>query len=452
VLRLHDTASGDVTDFLEPAPGVAVSMYVCGPTVYDVPHLGHGRFALVFDVFRRYLEWRGCQVTYASNITDIDDRIIARAQKEGRTEAEVAGQYEGMWYDALDRLGIRRPTFDPHATGYVEGMVELVGELVDRGHAYQTSSGVYFSVDAVPGYGTLAHQSLESLRAGARVDVDEEKRSPVDFALWKSARPGEPTWDAPFGAGRPGWHTECVVMSLELLGEGFDLHGGGQDLAFPHHENEWAQAKALDRRFARHWMHNGFVEVGGEKMSKSLGNFTSLTDLLERTDSRAYRLLILRSHYRSPVEVNVETVADAEAALGRLDAFARRLVDEHVPTTAVDEGVLRQFQTHMDDDVDTPGAVALVFDTVRAANAALDRGNGQVASELAGAVKEMTAAVGLDLRGVTAEADAEVDDLVARRDAARAARDFAAADAIRDELSRLGWVVEDTPRGTRVHR
>ena len=306
-------------------------MYVCGPTVYDVPHIGHGRFSLVFDVVRRYLEFLGLEVHYVSNITDIDDQIIAKANAEGCSSTEVAERYEAVWWESMDGLGVKRPDDAPHATAYVDAMVQLVAALVGRGAAYETSDGVYLSVESVEGYGLLAHQSLDSLRSGARVEPGDEKRSPADFALWKKSKPGEPSWPSPWGAGRPGWHTECVVMSLDLLGEGFDLHGGGIDLAFPHHENERAQAVALGRPFARHWVHNGFVMVGDEKMSKSLGNFTSLSDLLARTDGRAYRLLVLRSHYRRPLEVTPRTIADAEEALARLDAVARRFDLAAVP-------------------------------------------------------------------------------------------------------------------------
>ncbi len=323
MLQLHDTATGEVAPLRLREPG-RVSMYVCGPTVYDAPHIGHGRFTLVFDVLRRYLLFSGLEVTYVSNITDIEDNIIERAAEQGIPESELTAAYEAVWWEAMDALGVLRPDKIPHATAYVTRWSALVADLVGRGVAYETNDGVYLSVQDVPGYGLLAHQSLDSLRAGARVEADEEKRSPVDFALWKKAKPGEPTWDSPWGEGRPGWHTECVVMSLDLLGDGFELHGGGQDLMFPHHENERAQAVAVGRHFARHWMHNGWVTVDGEKMSKSLGNFTSLTDLLDRSDARSYRLLVLRSHYRSPIEVTPETIADAESGLARLDEMARR--------------------------------------------------------------------------------------------------------------------------------
>ena len=449
MIRLHDTALGRAAD-VELRDAGTVSMYVCGPTVDGLPHVGHGRMLLVWDVLRRYLEWSGLDVRFVSNVTDIDDKIIRRANEEGRPSGDVAAQYEAAWYDASDRLGVKRPTVDPHATAYVEQMVELVAGLVATGTAYETSDGVYLSVDAVPGYGLLARQSLDSLRAGARVEVVEEKRSSLDFVLWKKAKPEEPSWASPWGEGRPGWHTECVVMSLDLLGEGFDLHGGGIDLAFPHHENERAQAVAAGRDFARRWAHNGHVQVEGEKMSKSLGNFTTLTDLLAAVDPRAYRLLVVQSHYRAPVDVTAHTVDQASNAVAGLDAFARRGAE--VPAAQADAGSLGRFRAAMDDDLDTPRATAELWSAVKAANTALDAGDGRAAAPLAAAVAEMANALGLQLVGRTDEIPAEVTDLVTRRDEARAARDFASADALRDRLDALGWVLEDTPRGTRVHR
>ena len=323
MLQLHDTATGEVGPLRLRDPG-RVSMYVCGPTVDGVPHLGHGRFSLVFDVLRRYLVFTGLDVTYVSNITDIEDKIIARAKAQGVPISDFTATNEAVWWEVMDALGVLRPDETPHATAYVDRMVALVVDLMDRGVAYETSDGVYLSVRDVPGYGLLAHQPLDSLRAGARVEADEEKHSPLDFVLWKKAKEGEPSWESPWGDGRPGWHTECVVMSLDLLGDGFDLHGGAIDLIFPHHENERAQAVAVGREFTRHWVHNGWVTVDGEKMSKSVGNFTSLADLLAKSDGRAYRLLVLRSHYRSPIEVTPETIADAESGLARLDEMGRR--------------------------------------------------------------------------------------------------------------------------------
>jgi cysteinyl-tRNA synthetase len=440
-------------------------MYVCGLTVDNLPHIGHGRFALVYDILRRYLIFSGLDVHYVSNVTDIDDRIIGRAAQERRTEPEVAQEFETRMWEAMDALGVLRPDDAPHATGYVEDMVALVSDLVGRGVAYETSTGVYLEVERVAGYGLLARQSLESLRAGARVEVDPEKRSPLDFALWKKAKPGEPTWDSPFGPGRPGWHTECVVMSLDLLGDGFDLHGGGLDLIFPHHENERAQAVAQGRLFARHWVHNGWVMMGGEKMSKSLGNFTTIAELIDSADPRAYRLLVLRSQYRSQIEVTPETIADAEKGLDRLDRLVQRFsVPEHAGLqtaplgAAVGRGAgvvadeIARFCARMDDDLDTPGALAGLFDAANRAHALGDAGDAD-AGALATTVALLCAVLGLALGGkATIELDDETQRLVDDRDAARAGGDYAAADAIREQLVARGWTVEDGPTGTLLRR
>ncbi|HEY2999832.1 MAG TPA: cysteine--tRNA ligase, partial [Acidimicrobiales bacterium] len=411
MLQLFDTAKGAVAPFEPREPG-KVSMYVCGPTVYGPPHLGHGRFSLVFDVLRRYLEWSGYDVTYVSNVTDIDDKIIQRALDEQRDWRDIARRCEDVWYRAMDAIDVKRPDHDPHATAYVDDMVALIGRLVDRGVAYETGDGVYFQSERVDDYGLLARQPLETLKAGARVEASDEKRSPIDFALWKKAKPGEPHWPSPWGEGRPGWHTECVVMSLDLLGEGFDIHGGGQDLAFPHHENERAQAVADGRRFAAMWVHNGFVEVEGVKMSKSLGNTANLVDLVGAYDPRAYRLLVLRSHYRSPIDITDDTLRDAEAALDRLDAFARRVASE-LPAVAAgevdaDPGAMARFRAAMDDDLRTQQAMALVFDLVREANAALDAGDDAAAAGPAAAVLAVTGALGLVRRGDAAAVPDEV--------------------------------------------
>ena len=453
MIHLHDTASGTVRELALREPG-KVGMYVCGPTVYGPPHLGHGRFSLVFDVLRRYLEWTGLDVRYVSNITDIDDNIIERGRREGRPPEEIAVKCEAVWYQAMDAIGVKRPTVDPHATAYVSEMVALVEELVDRGRAYVTSDGVYLSVETIEDYGLLAHQSLQDMRAGGgdRALVGEEKRDPADFVLWKLAKPGEPSWDSPWGAGRPGWHTECVVMSLDLLGEKFDLHGGGRDLAFPHHENERAQAVALGRQFAAHWVHNGWVEVGGEKMSKSLGNFTNLLDLIETVDPRAYRLLVLQSHYRSPLEISSDTTDRAERSLAGLDAFARRVAVDLPGWHPADHEVMDRFRDLMDDDLDTPAAMALMFDLVRKVNATLDAGDLAAAAPFAGAVMAICEAVGLELRSEVGEVPPEIAALALERDDARAAKDFARADAIRAELQAGGWVVEDTANGTLVRQ
>ncbi|HET8619317.1 MAG TPA: cysteine--tRNA ligase, partial [Acidimicrobiales bacterium] len=389
MLRLFDTATGRVVP-LEPRDPGKVSIYACGPTVYGPPHIGHGRTNMSYDMLRRYLVWSGYEVTFVSNITDIEDKIIARAQAEDRPWQEITERCTAVWYRGMGALNVDRPDEDPHATAYVDQMVALIGRLVAGGFAYETGDGVYMEVERVPGYGELAGQPLESLKAGARIEAAEDKRSPLDFVLWKKAKPGEPTWDSPWGPGRPGWHTECVVMSLDLLGEGFDIHGGGLDLRFPHHENERAQAVADGREFARLWFHTGMVEVEGTKMSKSLGNVSNLLDLEERYDPRAYRLLSLRSHYRAPTDVTDDALTGAVGALDRLDAFARRVTTD-LPAVAEglvpsEAGAIERFREAMDDDLHTQAAMALVFDLVREANAALDAGDAAAAAPRAAAV------------------------------------------------------------------
>ena len=440
-------------------------MYVCGPTVYDLPHIGHGRANLTFDVLRRYLSFIGVRVHHVANITDVDDNIIKRANELGRTEADVAAEFEATWWDSMRALGDLLPDEIPHATAYIDRMVHLVAELQAKDVAYETADGVYLEVAKVPGYGLLAQQSLESLQAGARVEANEDKRSPLDFVLWKKAKEGEPSWDSPWGPGRPGWHTECVVMSLDILGEGFDLHGGGQDLKFPHHENERAQAVADGRDFAHHWMHNGWVEVEGAKMSKSLGTFTTLPDLLARHDARAYRILVLRAHYRSPIEVTPETIVDAEKALDRLDGLARRfavggmleqtpegfVVEGDAPAIDLVEGPVADFKTHMDDDLDTAGALADIFELVSTAHSMGDAGD-KGAPAMARTAAVLLAALGVSLQEGSGEVDEAAAQMVAERDKARRAKDFARADALRDELVALGWTVEDTPGGTAIRR
>ena len=451
MLHLYDTATREVRELALREPGT-VSIYLCGPTVYGPPHLGHGRATLVYDVLRRYLEWSGLRVRLVSNITDIDDKIIERANREQRPWQEITTKCERVWFDAMGKLDVERPTDVPHATEYVVQMVDMIGQLVEIGRAYATDDGVYLSVETVEDYGLLANQRLDDLLAGGgerEVFGAEHKRHPADFALWKLSKPGEPSWPSPWGDGRPGWHSECVVMSLDLLGEGFDLHCGGMDLKFPHHENERAQAVALGKRFANHWMHNGFVvDAAGEKMSKSLGNVANLLDLTEHYDPRAYRMLLLQSHYRGPVSVTQDNIDASVKALAGLDAFAARTASV-APATA-DASVLDAFRARMDDDLDTPGAMALLFDTVRRANVALDAA-GDEAGALVAAVHEMCTAVGLVLKGA-AEVPAEVAAKAAALDAARAAKDFATADALRAELQADGWTVETTKAGTTLRR
>lgn len=452
MFRLYDTATSQVRELEMRTPG-QVGIYLCGPTVYGPPHLGHGRATLVYDILRRYLEWTGLTVRLVSNITDIDDKIINRATKENRPWQEITDKCERMWFQAMEQLNVARPTDVPHATEFVDSMVDMIGRLVETGKAYATDDGVYLSVEEVPDYGLLAHQSIDDLVSGAgerEVFGAANKRHPADFALWKFTKPGEPSWPSPWGDGRPGWHSECVVMSLDLLGDGFDLHCGGMDLKFPHHENERAQAVALGREFARHWMHNGFVvDTEGEKMSKSLGNVSNLLDLVELYDPRAYRLVLLQTHYRGPVRVGQDNIDAAVNALAGLDAFASRTADVARGATS-EPTVLERFRALMDNDLDTPSATALLFDTVRQANAALDVGDATAAS-LAAAALEICRAFGLELRSST-DVPAEVLERAAALDQARANKDFATADTVRQELQEQGWIVETTKAGTSVRK
>ncbi len=456
MLRIFDTAARAKVDFEPRRPG-QVAMYVCGPTVYDVPHVGHGRTAVAFDVIRRYLRWRGDAVTYVSNITDVEDKIIRRAHERGTTETELAHTYETAYWEQLDRLNVQRPDEMPRATEFVEQMQKLIAEIVDAGRAYVIEGqGVYFEVSTLADYGALLHRSTTELLegAGARVEVDEKKRSPLDFALWKAAKPGEPEWASPWGPGRPGWHIECSAMSLEILGEGFDIHGGGDDLVFPHHENERAQAEGAGHAFARHWIHSGMVMVGREKMSKSLGNFTNLADALDRHGPRAFRLLALQTHYRRQLEMGDKELSDAGKAVDRLDALFRRARVAGVTEGTV--GDVSGFRDAMDDDFDTPAALAFVFDLVRKANTALDAGDTASVADLLATVREVCTAFGLGIEDGAAATgtgdDGEIDALVVARDEARARRDFAEADRIRGELTALGVTVEDGAGGTTWHR
>ncbi|MGZ4711936.1 MAG: cysteine--tRNA ligase [Acidimicrobiia bacterium] len=455
MVRIHDSLAKREVELTTRVPG-RVSIYVCGPTVYDVPHVGHGRTATVYDVMRRYLEWRGLAVTFVGNVTNVEDKIIARAAAEGTTERELADRYEAAYWAELDRLNVRRPDEVPRATEFVPEMIELIRELVEHGHAYVIEGeGVYFAVDSFASYGALSGRRLEDLLegAGSRVEVDELKRSPVDFALWKAAKPGEPDWDSPWGRGRPGWHIECSAMSLALLGDGFDLHGGGDDLVFPHHENERAQAEGAGHRFATHWIHSGMVMVGGEKMSKSLDNFTTLADALDRFGPAAFRLAVLQVQYRSQMELTPVELGAAAEGMQRIDNLRRRAARAGIAAGVPDPDVIAAFTAAMDDDFGTPAAVAAIFEAVRGANAALDAGDEPGATGKLAAVEEALTALGFPPPVARDGADdAEIDALVRDRDAARAARDFATADRIRDELAARGVTIEDSAAGTTWHR
>jgi len=443
-------------------------MYACGPTVQAAPHVGHGRQAVVFDVIRSYLEWRGYRVRYVANVTDIEDKIIDAAAEEGISTEEVAARAAAAFFRAHELLGVRPPDGLCYATTHIPQMISLIERLIERGHAYAAEGDVYFSVRSFEGYGKLSGRDPDELLAGVRIEPGVHKREPADFALWKASKPGEPSWDSPWGAGRPGWHIECSAMAEEQLGFGFDIHGGGLDLVFPHHENEIAQAEAAAGAapFARYWLHNGMVNLGGEKMAKSTGNVVGLLDVLDEYPPLAVRLFYLRAHYRAPIEFGRDLVEDAHASLERLWAFRRRVgaVD-----TEPDAEIVERFREAMDDDFKTPEALAALFEAVRRGNRQLD--DNIDASAIAAAFDTIVGVLGLaepvagvdDLVGKLAalagevgvdsgDAEATLEALIERRARARAEEEWELADTIRGRLGGYGIVLEDGADGTRWHR
>ncbi|MGY1774682.1 cysteine--tRNA ligase [Geodermatophilus sp. SYSU D00804] len=460
-LRLYDTAARAVRDFTPLRPGEA-SVYVCGLTVQGPPHVGHVRAAVAFDVLRRWLTASGLEVTYVRNVTDIDDKILVKAAEHGVPWWAWAYTNELACTRAYDALGVLPPTYEPRATGHVTDMVALVERLVERGHAYTVDGDAYFDVRSFPRYGELTRQALADLQPAADTDTDERKRDPRDFALWKAHKPGEPetaSWPTPWGPGRPGWHLECSAMAGRYLGAEFDIHGGGLDLRFPHHENERAQSMAAGLPFTRYWMHNGWVTLGGEKMSKSLGNTALVDEVVRRVRPVELRYYLVAPHYRSTVEFTDAALAEAGAAYRRIESFVHRAAERAGRDTAT--GLPPAFREAMDDDLGTPAAIAVVHEVVRAGNTALAEGDDAALADALGAVRGMLGVLGLDPLDPhwTAGGDAdgrlaEVTDGLVRlaleqRQAARARKDYAAADALRDQLTALGVQVEDTPQGPR---
>jgi cysteinyl-tRNA synthetase len=464
-LRIFDSLTRKKEEFTPLTPG-EVRMYVCGVTVYDLCHIGHARSAIVFDVIRRYLRFKGFRLSFVRNFTDVDDKIIRRAQEEGVSPTEISERYIADFRTDMASIGVTPGDVEPKATEHIPQMVDLIERLIGKGMAYVLDGDVYFEVRRFPAYGRLSGKNLEELQAGARVEVDERKNDPLDFALWKAAKPGEPAWPSPWGPGRPGWHIECSAMGMQYLGEAFDIHGGGEDLIFPHHENEIAQSEgATGRQFVRYWIHNAFVNLGAEKMSKSLGNTLTIRDIVRRHDPEALRLYLLGTHYRHPVDFADERITEAARALGRL----RTLQDEATRSTAqnppFDQAFLdavgahrARFEAAMDDDFNTPQALAALFDLARLLYTERDR----VAQGTAGAggfatgVEELvTLARVLGLlevpgreRAIDLALQTRIESLVAQRGEARRQRDFAEADRVREELHRMGVTLEDTPGGT----
>jgi cysteinyl-tRNA synthetase len=455
-IKIYNTLSRKKEELKTLEPG-KVSMYVCGPTVYDKAHVGHAMSALVFDVVRRYLEYRGYEVRHVTNYTDIDDKIIQRAAVEGVDSIEVAERYINEFARHLKDLNILSASKYPRATEEINSIVESVADLVDKGFAYPVDGDVYYRVDKFPAYGKLSGRKLEDMEAGFRIDVDTRKEHPLDFALWKAAKPGEPSWPSPWGPGRPGWHIECSVMSHSCLGEQIDIHGGGNDLIFPHHENEIAQSEAMHgKQFATYWMHNGMMQLSGAKMSKSVGNLVTIDSFLEKYEANVLRLMILNSSYRGPLTFNEETIEHAQKALKRLrSALKPALPQENWAGDGLEDSaskVQESFLMAMDDDFNTAGALGYIFDFVKEINQARDEGADQVALEAAQAVlQELTGVLGLDLAlpDVQEGAAGEFIELLIRiRTRLREEKNWELSDLVRDELDELGVLLEDTSQGT----
>ncbi|MBM4419119.1 MAG: cysteine--tRNA ligase [Chloroflexi bacterium] len=453
-IRVHNTLAGRKDDFVPWKPP-EVAMYVCGITPYSASHFGHGMSAVVFDTIRRYLEYRGYQVRYVQNFTDIDDKIIARSQELGVDPRALVVRHTTEYFAALHALNIQPAYVYPRATGELDPIRSMIAGLIERGYAYAAGGDVYFRIANFSGYGKLARRSMDEMTAIARIEGDERKENPADFALWKAAKAGEPRWPSPWSEGRPGWHIECSAMSMRYLGEQIDIHGGGQDLAFPHHENEIAQSECFTGKapFVRYWLHNGFVLFGDTKMSKSLGNVVSLGEAIERYGGAAVRLFVQQSHYRSPLSLTDEGLLAARRALERVTGA----LDGAIDPTAVGESADRaRFTAAMDDDFNTPGAIAVIFDLVREVNRRTENGDEAAAAAARTILHELTSALGLrpgiEAGGTAESVDPLMDLLIGARSALRLGRDYASADRIRDDLAALGYALEDRPEGTAWRR
>jgi cysteinyl-tRNA synthetase len=461
-LKFHNTLSGRLEEFI-PIHPPKVGVYVCGVTVYDRSHIGHARALVTFDILFRYLRYRGFEVTFVRNFTDVDDKIIARAQQAGISTDELVAVNIRAFNEDVVALGCLPPTIEPRATEHIGDMITLIAELEQKGLAYPADGDVYFAVDRFEGYGKLSKRKLDDMQAGSRIDVDERKRHPMDFALWKASKPGEPAWDSPWGSGRPGWHIECSAMASRYLGQPFDIHGGGTDLIFPHHENEIAQSEgAKCCPFANFWLHNGMVNIGKEKMSKSLGNFLTVQEAVARAGGEAVRQFVIGTHYRSPLDFSLDRLDETAKALRRIYETLARADEAGLAAVPAAPEVIAEFVAAMDDDLNTSRALGIVFETVRAINRLLDEGDPAAAAPLRAAIAEIGAVLGvgatpaatyLERTKTALLADSELDPaaigkLIDERTAARKSRDFARADAIRDELAAKGIVLEDGAGGT----
>ena len=460
MLKIYNNLTNQKQQFIPIEPG-KVRMYVCGITVYDYCHIGHSRVYIVFDMVTRYLRHLGYDVTYIRNITDIDDKIIARANENGEDFHALTERFIDAMHEDFERLGVLMPDIEPKATDNIPAILKMIETLVEKGYAYQAANGdVYFAVSKFPDYGHLSGKRIEDLRAGERVDIDRNKRDPVDFVLWKSAKPDEPFWESPFGKGRPGWHIECSAMSTEMLGNHFDIHGGGQDLQFPHHENEIAQSECCTgEKFVNYWMHNGFVRINEEKMSKSLGNFFTIRDVLKEYRAEEIRFFILSSHYRSPINYSDEQLNQSRTALERMYVALQGV---EMGEAQAGSEYQQRFEAAMNDDFNTADAIAVLFELTRELNRSKKAQDGK-APQLAAQLKTLAGLIGLlgtdpdEYLKSTADADDGLSDeqielLIAERQQAKADKDWGRADQIRDELTAAGIILEDSPQGTRWRR
>jgi cysteinyl-tRNA synthetase len=449
-MKIYNTLSAQKEEF--ESKNNEVNIYVCGVTPYDESHLGHAMNAVIFDTIRRYLIFRGYKVKFVQNITDVEDKIIDRANKQGIAPRELAEKFANRYFEDMAALNVMKPDIVPYATEEIPKMLEVIKGLVEKGHAYAVKGSVYFRVRSMPDYGKLSKRTLDSMMAGARIEIGEEKEHPMDFALWKAVKPGEPAWDSPWGKGRPGWHIECSAMSLKYLGETIDIHGGGQDLIFPHHENEIAQSECFTGKkpFARFWMHNGLFQLGEEKMSKSLGNVLSIRNILEKHSADGFRLFILGSHYRNPLTFSEEAVEAAERGAERLAQVLSNASIQGKTAEKLDAQSFRQrFIDVMDDDFNTPQALAILFDLAKEINKASEKGIDT--DEARRIYMELADVLGLKLKEperATRDDEAIIDQLIARRKQLRDAKQFKLADEVRNELLNMGVVLEDTAQGT----
>ncbi|MFD2627747.1 cysteine--tRNA ligase [Oceanobacillus kapialis] len=462
-IKIYNTLTRQKEEF-KPLEEGKVSMYVCGPTVYNYIHIGNARPAIVFDTVRRFFEYKGFHVDYVLNFTDVDDKIIKTAKELGEEVPSIANRFIDAYLEDVGALGVKKATHNPRVMDTMEDIISFIQVLIDKGYAYTVDGDVYFKPRAFEGYGKLSHQSVDELRSGARIQVGEKKEDPLDFALWKNAKDGEIAWETPWGSGRPGWHIECSAMAKKYLGDTIDIHAGGQDLAFPHHENEIAQSEAMTgKSFARYWMHNGYINIDNEKMSKSLGNFVLTRDLINHHDPQVLRFFMLSVHYRNPINFTEQLLESAKSSLDRIKTSYFNLEHRKASSMNLEKNLewLRKVEEHkgnfeaeMEDDFNTANAISVLFDLAKDANVYLEskQTSTDVIEAFQGAIASMLKVLGIELKEEASLLDEDIESLIQERNEARKNRDFARADEIRDSLKEQGIILEDTPQGVRWKR